>query len=341
MTDETELNDLLAASPAGEPPPGKNILGEQAEPPSSSERRDKREASDYRQWSVEANRCYRATGDTCAALPVGTYTIDRDSWGLFFQRVDVATDDLVTLPDTASEYVLRGMRKFWASRARYARHGLLHKRGVLLWGPPGSGKTVTVALLGRDVMAEGGVVVITGSPKAASDGLAILRRLEPDRPLVCVEEDIDELIARYGEHELLALLDGENQVGNVVHVATTNYPERLGARIINRPSRFDERIKIGMPSAGARALYIGSVAPSLSFDEATRWVADTEGLSIAHLRELAVAVLCLDQPYADVLGRLRSMRVQLRGEGEDLRAAPAGFDAAGASVHAASNGRSR
>lgn len=341
MTDETELNDLLAIPPASELSLNKSIVGEQAEPPSNDERRNKREASDYKQWSVEANRCYRATGDTCTRLPVGTYTIDRDNWGLFFQRMDVATDDLMTLPDTASEYVLRGMRKFWASRARYARHGLLHKRGVLLWGPPGSGKTVTVALLGRDVMAEGGIVVITGSPKAASDGLAILRRLEPDRPLVCIEEDVDEFIARYGEHELLALLDGENQVGNVVHVATTNYPERLGARIVNRPSRFDERIKIGMPNPAAREMYLRHVAGTLSNSELMCCVADTEGLSIAHLRELAVAVLCLDQPYADVLSRLRSMRVQLRGEGEDLRPVPAGFNKTSADFCAAGNGRSR
>jgi hypothetical protein len=47
-------------------------------------------------------------------------------------------------------------------------------------------------------------------------------------------------------------------------------------------------------------------------------------LSIAHLRELAAAVLCLDQPYGEVIERLRSMRILPKErDGEGL--APAGF----------------
>lgn len=106
------------------------------------------------------------------------------------------------------------------------------------------------------------------------------------------------------------MLDGENQTDNVVYVATTNYPDRLGARIVNRPSRFDERIYVGMPSSAARLAYLtkaGSNGDAISAQKARQWADATEGLSIAHLRELIAAVLCLDQPFDDVLKRLRSM----------------------------------
>ena len=61
----------------------------------------------------------------------------------------------------------------------------------------------------------------------------------------------------YAESEYLSLLDGENQIGNVVYVATTNYPEKLDKRFTDRPSRFDVVQKISMPNEdGKKILYI-------------------------------------------------------------------------------------
>lgn len=83
-----------------------------------------------------------------------------------------------------------------------------------------------------------------------------------------------------------------------------------GARIVNRPSRFDERIFVGMPGLAARLTYLRSATTNgsaLKPNDLARWGKDTDGFSIAHLRELVAAVLCLDQPYEDVLKRLKSM----------------------------------
>lgn len=273
---------------------------------SSSESKAKQ--IEYRQWSIGPNDTFRPAGPTQNIIPAGVYRIELDPYGIVFQKIKVLTDDLSPLPDTTNERVLKGMRKFWSRKEHYVKHGLIYKRGVILYGPPGGGKTATVTMLSRDLIAEDGIVVFCENPAITSRGLEALRRIEPDRPIVCIEEDIDEMISRYGEHELLALLDGENQVQNVVHVATTNYPERLGSRIVNRPSRFDERIKVGMPSPAARRVYIEKVtADQISEEDRETWIRDTEGMSIAHIRELTAAVLCLDQSYDEVISRLRSM----------------------------------
>ena len=273
-----------------------------------------RRTEEFRQWTVEPNECFRPAGPTQDKLDSGVYTISKDQWGIYFHKVNVLTDDLINLPDTANERVLEGMRRFWKRRARYQEYGYLYKRGILLWGPPGGGKTATVTMLSRDLLNEGGLVILCENPGLTSKGLAALRRIEPSRPIVCIAEDIDEMISGHGEHELLALLDGENQVDNIVHVATTNYPERLGARIVNRPSRFDERIKIGMPSPEARLVYLSHTAKGVKKKELEKWVKDSEGFSVAHLRELTAAVLCLDQPYEEVVARLKSMRYRIRAE---------------------------
>lgn len=274
---------------------------------------------EFRQWQVGANDTFRPAGITRENIPPGVYVFDRDDNGLIAKRIKVITDSLIELPDNSSERVLAGMAKFWDMEERYRKHGLLYKRGILLWGPPGSGKTATITLLNKHLLDNGGIVIMCDHPKITSMGLEALRRIEPERRIICIMEDIDEIIEKYGEHDLLALLDGENQVDRIVMLATTNYPDRLGARIVNRPSRFDERILVDMPSIEARRTYLSHILGET--DDLDRWVTDTAGLSIAHLREAVAAVRCLDQDYATVLTRLKSMKHKIKtidGQGDKV-----------------------
>jgi hypothetical protein len=268
-------------------------------------------AAEYRQWQVGPNETFRAAGVTVASLPAGVYSGGFDQYGPYIERRSILCDDLIELPDHATGRLLDGMETFWASADRYRALGLIHKRGVLLWGPQGSGKTVTVQLLMNRLIARNGIVFLFEQPQIGMAVLPMIRRIEADRPLIVVMEDIDELIGIFGEHDILSLLDGEKQINNVVQIATTNHPERLGARILNRPSRFDERIHVGMPSAESRLTYLTKAVERsgvhLDTAEMHRWRDDTEGLSIAHLRELIAGVLCLNEPYASVLSRLVAM----------------------------------
>jgi hypothetical protein len=268
--------------------------------------------TDIAQWQIGPNSTFRPGPKTRAALPSGAYIVGQDGFGPYLETMKLMTVSLVELPDTANTRVLEGIRKFWASKERYARHGLIYKRGVLLWGPPGSGKTVTAQLLIQEIVTvHDGIVIICNQPELCILALKIIRIIEPTRPLIVLLEDLDDMM-RHAEHPILAMLDGEHQTDNVVYVATTNYPEHLGARIVNRPSRFDERIYVGMPSKLARRTYLqkATQADPLTEAEIDRWSDDTEGLSIAHLRELVAAVHCLEQEYDSVLTRLRQMAIK-------------------------------
>ena len=312
QNDEDVLNSLLANEP--ETPSTKTGAN-----PSSWDDEVSGESGDgkfeFRQWQVGANDIFRPAGVTRETIPPGVYSFDRDDSGIFAKKINIITDNLVELPDNSSEQVLKGMQKFWNMEERYRQHRLLYKRGILLWGPPGSGKTSTITLLNRYLLDNNGIVIICDHPRITSMGLEALRRIEPTRRIICIMEDIDEIIDRYGEHDLLALLDGENQVENIVMLATTNYPEKLGARIVNRPSRFDERIFVGMPEVSARRVYLKNILGDI--EELDKWVSDTNGLSIAHLRELTAAVKCLDQDYNIVLERLRKMKSKVRAGDND------------------------
>src|SRR5271170_4364869 len=190
------------------------------------------------QWAVLPNDTFTAIGATVSHLPPAIYTLSSDGNGVvYYNKTKILTDKLIELDDSAALRVISGIEVFWENKAKFDGFGILFKRGILLWGPAGSGKTATVNLLMNDLVKRGGMVVIVQQPGVAIKGLHELRRIEPDRPIIVVLEDIEEMIENYGEHGLLGLLDGEHQVSNVVVLATTNYPERLGERIINRPSR--------------------------------------------------------------------------------------------------------
>jgi hypothetical protein len=318
-SDEDKLNERLISEPERVKLRNDASAKEVPSAPTSS----LAQGTDYCQWSSGPNETFRPSGPRREILPSGIYRVDSDQMGPFFVRTKVVTDNLIELDDAATTRVLSSIRTFWKSRIEYVKRGVLYKRGLLLWGPAGSGKTATLALLMKDLLQMDGLVFICQHPETLSTMLAVLRRIEPERNVIVVLEDIDELVQRYGEHDILALLDGESQIDNVVNIATTNYPERLGARIINRPSRFDERILVDMPNKGAREKYLRHITKNetIPLEMLTAWVDRTEGFSVAHLRELVVAVFCLKQPFEEVLERLSKMQYQPKALKEFARPA--------------------
>jgi AAA+ superfamily predicted ATPase len=275
----------------------------------SSKKKPAKSPVDIHQWVIRPNGVFAAASSTTPSLPPGVYDIGSDNDGnLQFQFKNIVTDDLIDLHDSNSLKVINGIKKFWTMGDRYRERGLIYKRGILMWGPPGSGKTATLTLLTKSLIEQGGTVFIVKAPGLIKIGLQQFRSIEPDRPIIVIFEDIDEIIAKHGEHEILALLDGENQTENIVSIATTNYPEELGARIVNRPSRFDEVIKIDMPSLAMRREYLKHIIRETDKFPVEQALKDTDKLSISHLKELVIAVTCLDQDYDETIKRLQTMK---------------------------------
>lgn len=182
-----------------------------------------------------------------------------------------------------------------------------------------SGKTSAIWQMTQRLIKDlAGAVLFVDNPQNVIWCINILRRIEPTRPIITVMEDIDAIIQQHGEHALLALLDGEFQTDNVVHIATTNYPQYLDRRFVDRPSRFDTIMQIGMPSEAARKVYFRAKESSLSDSDLERWVRLTKGYSIAHLREVIIAIKCFGQSEEDVFERLDAMRdaIQVNEYGE-------------------------
>lgn len=263
-------------------------------------------------WAVSNGDSYFPCATTESKLPAGQFVINySENKGIYFVKKDINLDKLMVLPDSRAERVLASIDHFWSCEAAFREHGFLWKRGIMLWGPPGSGKTVLCQQLSKQIVDKGGISVYLSDPGFTAEGLRVLRMIEKKRPIVVMIEDIDAIVDKKGESAMLALLDGELQIDNVVFVATTNYPERLDKRLVNRPSRFDEVIKIGMPSAAAREMYIKNKVPRLAVPEAAeelkKWVDGSDNMSIAHIREIIIAIECLGNPIEKTIERIRKM----------------------------------
>lgn len=223
---------------------------------------------------------------------------------LCFVPHNIETDSLIKADKGPAIEVINEIERFWKLRAEFKKYGFLHKRGFLLYGVPGGGKTSTLNQIMSDTVAKDGLVVLApvGPPAALIGMLRSLREIEPTRNVLVVMEDLDTLI-RYGEVELLSLLDGEHAIDNVVFLATTNYIERLPARVVNRPSRFDKQILISGPDADMRRKYLASRHMEGAVLEA--FVAASHGLSMAHLKELIISVAILGNPLEGEIKRLK------------------------------------
>lgn len=261
------------------------------------------------QWQLAGNGTISACGPTVRRLPAGAYVPDSDlaEDRPFLRRKNLQVDDMIPFSDNISSQILREIEAFWSLGERFRSHGYLHRRGFLLYGPQGSGKSAIVHQVVHQIIHGGHLAAFCDNPEHLIDALALLRTIEPQRPVVCVFEDIDATIDRHGDGKILEWLDGCNQVDRVVSLATTNYPEKLDRRIVARPRRFDRIIKIDMPSDAVRRAYLARKLPELEPGELAGWVQKTEGFSFAALAELIISVACLGNTLDETVELLQQL----------------------------------
>lgn len=282
---------------------------------------DEARLKSMKQWTTGDGSEFRPAGNTVQNLPPGYYECGFSPMcGYFLNRIPCNTEDLIRFPEASTTNVVNEIKKFWNKYDDFKRAGLTFKRGLLMYGPPGTGKSCAVKIAISDVYERGGVAIKMEDPHVFLECVRMLRAIQPVTPLVVIMEDIDSLLERFNQTTVLNLLDGVEGLEWVVFLATTNYPEKLGGRIINRPSRFDRRFEVPALGAKSREIYLKHLLDKYMPDkpiDLERWVADTEGMSIAHLKELFVGVMILEDDYEAVTKMLREMHEVVPTSGED------------------------
>jgi SpoVK/Ycf46/Vps4 family AAA+-type ATPase len=226
-------------------------------------------------------------------------------------------DELFELPSKEIEEILTDIDNFWLNNERYKTYGFTHKRGILMYGEPGCGKSGLINLITKRLIKNNGLVININDENSMDGYLQIipkLRNIEPNRPIIVIIEDIDGIAGTNSRDvsRVLNLLDGNKQISNVVYIATTNYPERLEERITNRPSRFDRRFKIDPPNREVRESYIKNKLTKEDLEKINiqEWLDETEGLSLSHLKELIISVIVTGREFNNVIGELNNLKIK-------------------------------
>ncbi len=210
-----------------------------------------------------------------------------------FHRLPAIGRDQIILPEGLLARIERQTIGFSKHADRLLAAGRHLKRGLLLHGAPGTGKTLTAMYLASQ-MRERTVLLLTGRAMGLIEqSCAMARVLQPS---IVVLEDVD-LIAeertREGAcaavlFELLNQMDGLSDDADILFLLTTNRPDILEPALASRPGRIDQAIEIPLPDAECRRrlLELYGRGLTLQLKQLEHLIAKTEGASAAFIREL-------------------------------------------------------
>lgn len=205
-----------------------------------------------------------------------------------------AREDVV-LPETVLRRVERHTVDVRTHRDALRQAGQHLKRGLLLHGPPGTGKTHTMRYVVQQ-MDGCTVLILSGmSLHLVGSVTALARDLQP---AVVVLEDVD-LVAHeraFGPGSnpvlftLLDTMDGAAADADLLFLLTTNRADLLEPALAARPGRVDVAVEIGLPDDDARRrlleLYGRSVPLRLADAERDEVVERTNGVTASFVKEL-------------------------------------------------------
>jgi AAA+ superfamily predicted ATPase len=213
-----------------------------------------------------------------------------------YDSIKSATFDNLVMPEPLKIDLCSDFERFFASRAEYEKYGAPWKRGVLMHGPAGNGKTHAIKALVNRLNVTCLYVKSFEPPHRYSSSHSMIQSVfdqaRKSVPCLLVLEDLDSLVNDENRSFFLNELDGFASNTGIMIVATSNHPERLDPSIIDRPSRFDRKYAFPLPQPAERRSYFSlwndQVQSALRLTETDMQIIvdQTGGFSYAYLKEL-------------------------------------------------------
>jgi hypothetical protein len=200
------------------------------------------------------------------------------------------TWDELFLPTEIKSEIRSLVENFLTSKDFYSQNRIPWKRGIILHGEPGNGKTSII----RTIISEYDFKPVTIVAGANDDAVReAFSYAEEQCPSLLYFEDLDSLLEKtLDTSNFLNLMDGISAKNGLLVIATANEIKKLKANITKRPSRFDRKFEIPPPSLEMAHIYLkrwfGNVTTAAKCRELAK-TAVKHRLSYAYLKELYIS----------------------------------------------------
>lgn len=226
--------------------------------------------------------------------------------------------DSVILPVEIKEEIRNNVQLLIKNIDVYRNNNMVFKRGLILKGSPGVGKTMLLKVLCNELKGTSIIWVTSGGIDRTYKVKFVAEMARELSPSILFLEDID----LYGSHreqgnkeilgELMNQLDGLVENEFVIVIATTNRADEVEDALRNRPGRFDRSIEISKPDRKCRIemlrSFLSNVNTSVKNTEKLYGaLADlTDGFTGAHMKELvnSAVISSIDGGSLDKNGKI-------------------------------------
>lgn len=228
----------------------------------------------------------------------------------FHAPARVEREDII-LPADTLDLIERNTVGFFRKAAVLKKAGRSAKRGILLYGKPGTGKTFTAKWLATSMPGLTTIILSAEQLYLIKDCCTLARMLAPS---LVIMEDIDLVATHRDEttkhvsaqitlHQILNELDGMADNTEVLFLMTTNRPQAIEPALAGRPGRVDQAIEYPLPDAECRRRLIEKYSAGVhtQIDDMEGLVARLENASPAFIQELMRKALLLASEREDEL----------------------------------------
>jgi len=213
-------------------------------------------------------------------LPDGIYSHEYGNSAMPERLVPfkIREDNYVNLMESLTE-LDQSIEQFILNKQLYTNSMSSYKLGILLFGPPGSGKTSYM----RKLITEKKAIVIFMDAVPTRKFLEKLESSTKNKlKIIVFEEAVSILESSEDIREMLDFLDGSRSVTNAIYFLSTNYPESIPENVI-RNGRIDIFVKVDYPSYNARKKLINLY---LQRDPSENELSVTNNMPIVDIRQI-------------------------------------------------------
>lgn len=252
-------------------------------------------------------------GKLIKKLNSGEYNYYRTEQGPMVDKTNLPDLKFIKdIKDGIIDKLLDEIDNFWEKEQIYKEYGETHKRGYLLWGPPGCGKTFLMRRIIKQFIKKENGVVFKINSNLIRDYQLLQSYFDKGQKFLLYFENLDEIYNKENHDSskstIETFIDNSNpDLSNTIMLFTTNFPEKIPQKILDRPNRIDRIIDIMFPTRNERRKFLNKKSKKLTEKQINKIVSLTDNFSFAHLNEIIMAVELYENKIEDTIKRINSM----------------------------------